>query len=200
MSMTPEEKARIDAIEAALLARWPETRIAPTLERIAALTDILGSPQLTYPTIHVGGTNGKTSTSRMIDSMLFEMGLRTGRFTSPHLESYLERIRLTQYYLSLPNELKSEGRLSRSMFRTSMSDYIPQSVLNYDDKTGANAPFRSTQKTIQSRVELTCSLLQQMNANAELVNLIRAKSFKFKYLMATFPELLRWCEKNFDNY
>ena len=92
MSMTPEEKARIDAIEAALLARWPETRIAPTLERISALTDILGSPQLTYPTIHVGGTNGKTSTSRMIDSMLFEMGLRTGRFTSPHLESYLERI------------------------------------------------------------------------------------------------------------
>jgi len=92
MSMTPEEKARIDAIEAALLARWPETRIAPTLERISALTDILGSPQLTYPTIHVGGTNGKTSTSRMIDSLLFEMGLRTGRFTSPHLESYLERI------------------------------------------------------------------------------------------------------------
>jgi dihydrofolate synthase/folylpolyglutamate synthase len=90
--MTPEEKARIDAIEVALLARWPETRIAPTLERISALTDILGSPQLTYPTIHVGGTNGKTTTSRMIDSMLFEMGLRTGRFTSPHLESYLERI------------------------------------------------------------------------------------------------------------
>ena len=92
MSMTPEEKIRIDAIETELLARWPETRIAPSLERIAALTDILGSPQLTYPTIHVGGTNGKTSTTRMIDSMLFEMGLRTGRFTSPHLESYLERI------------------------------------------------------------------------------------------------------------
>jgi dihydrofolate synthase/folylpolyglutamate synthase len=92
MSMTPEEKARIDAIEEALLARWPETRIAPTLERISALTDILGSPQLTYPTIHIGGTNGKTTTSRMVDSLLFEMGLRTGRFTSPHLESYLERI------------------------------------------------------------------------------------------------------------
>ena len=92
MSMTPEEKARIDAIEEALLARWPETRIAPTLERISALTDFLGSPQLTYPTIHIGGTNGKTTTSRMVDSLLFEMGLRTGRFTSPHLESYLERI------------------------------------------------------------------------------------------------------------
>ena len=87
-----DDQARIEAIEAALLKRWPETRIEPTLERIAALVDILGSPQLTYPTIHIGGTNGKTSTSRMIDSLLFQMGLRTGRFTSPHLESFLERI------------------------------------------------------------------------------------------------------------
>ena len=90
--ISPDDQARVDAIEKALLARWPENRIAPSLERIAALVDILGSPQLTYPTIHVGGTNGKTTTSRMIDSLLFEMGLRTGRFTSPHLESYLERI------------------------------------------------------------------------------------------------------------
>jgi len=88
----PDDQARIEAIEKALLARWPENRIAPTLERISALVDILGSPQLTYPTIHVGGTNGKTTTARMIDSLLFEMGLRTGRFTSPHLESFLERI------------------------------------------------------------------------------------------------------------
>ena len=90
--ISPEDQVRIDAIEQALLARWPETRIEPTLDRIAALVDILGSPQLTYPTIHIGGTNGKTTTSRMVDSLLFEMGLRTGRFTSPHLESYLERI------------------------------------------------------------------------------------------------------------
>ena len=88
----PDDQARIDAIEKALLARWPENRIAPTLERISALVDILGSPHLTYPTIHVGGTNGKTTTARMIDSLLYEMGLRTGRFTSPHLESFLERI------------------------------------------------------------------------------------------------------------
>ena len=90
--ISPEDQALIDEIEKKLLARWPETRIEPTLERIAALVDVLGSPQLTYPTIHIGGTNGKTTTSRMIDSLLFEMGLRTGRFTSPHLESYLERI------------------------------------------------------------------------------------------------------------
>lgn len=91
-AITPDDQERIDAIEQALLKRWPETRIAPTLERISALVDALGSPQLTYPTIHVGGTNGKTTTARMIDSLLFAMGLRTGRFTSPHLESYLERI------------------------------------------------------------------------------------------------------------
>ena len=90
--ISPEDQSRIDAIEQALLARWPETLIEPTLDRIAALVDMLGSPQLTYPTIHIGGTNGKTTTSRMIDSLLFEMGLRTGRFTSPHLESFLERI------------------------------------------------------------------------------------------------------------
>jgi dihydrofolate synthase/folylpolyglutamate synthase len=91
-NISPEDQVLIDAIEQKLLARWPETRIEPTLERIAALVDVLGSPQLTYPTIHIGGTNGKTTTSRMIDSLLFEMGLRTGRFTSPHLETYLERI------------------------------------------------------------------------------------------------------------
>jgi dihydrofolate synthase/folylpolyglutamate synthase len=91
-NINPDDQARIDAIENALLARWPENRIAPTLERISALVDMLGSPQLTYPTIHIGGTNGKTTTSRMVDALLFEMGLRTGRFTSPHLESYLERI------------------------------------------------------------------------------------------------------------
>ena len=92
MIISPDDQERIDAIEQALLARWPETRIAPSTQRISALVDILGSPQLTYPTIHVGGTNGKTTTSRMIDALLFAHGLRTGRFTSPHLESYLERI------------------------------------------------------------------------------------------------------------
>ena len=92
MMISPDDQERVDAIEQALLARWPETRIAPSTERIAALVDILGSPQLTYPTIHIGGTNGKTTTSRMVDALLFAHGLRTGRFTSPHLETYRERI------------------------------------------------------------------------------------------------------------
>ena len=63
-----------------------------TLDRIAALVDVLGTPQLSYPTIHIAGTNGKTTTTRLVDSLCFELGMRTGRFTSPHLESFLERI------------------------------------------------------------------------------------------------------------
>ena len=89
---SPENLQVLDLIYQALLKRWPETRIEPSLDRIAALCDALGSPQLSYPTIHVAGTNGKTTTSRMIDSLLRELGYRTGRFTSPHLESFLERI------------------------------------------------------------------------------------------------------------
>ena len=87
-----DDLQRLEAIEKALLNRWPETRIAPTLERIAALADVLGSPQLSYPTIHIAGTNGKTTTTRLIDSLCYQLGMRTGRFTSPHLESFLERI------------------------------------------------------------------------------------------------------------
>ena len=92
MNKVNETQKRLDEVERALLNRWPETRIAPTLERIALLADLLGSPQLSYPTIHIAGTNGKTTTTRLIDTLCLELGLRTGRFTSPHLESFLERI------------------------------------------------------------------------------------------------------------
>ncbi|WP_344512439.1 folylpolyglutamate synthase/dihydrofolate synthase family protein [Dactylosporangium maewongense] len=62
------------------------------LGRIEALLDSLGSPQRAYPAIHLTGTNGKTSTARMIDSLLRAHGLRTGRYTSPHLQTIRERI------------------------------------------------------------------------------------------------------------
>jgi dihydrofolate synthase/folylpolyglutamate synthase len=83
---------QLDA-EAALLARLPQ-RMVPDLDRIIDLVDLLGSPQRAYPSIHVTGTNGKTSTVRMIDSLLRAFGLTTGRTTSPHLESMRERISL----------------------------------------------------------------------------------------------------------
>jgi len=89
---TADNEAALEVIYEALLKRWPETRLEPSLNRIAALCDALGSPELTYPVVHIAGTNGKTTTSRMIDSLFTELGYRTGRFTSPHLETFLERI------------------------------------------------------------------------------------------------------------
>ena len=89
---SPEDLEVIKIIEAALMKRWPESKIEPSLNRISALVDALGAPQLSYPTVHIGGTNGKTSTSRMVDALFLELDYRTGRFTSPHLESFLERI------------------------------------------------------------------------------------------------------------
>ena len=78
--------------EGEILARRPEHAIEPTLERMSALVSVLGDPQRSYPVIHITGTNGKTSTARMIESLLRARGLRTGLFTSPHLSSIRERI------------------------------------------------------------------------------------------------------------
>ena len=89
---SPDDLEVLGVVEAALLKRLPESQIEPSLVRIAALLDALGSPELSYPTVHIGGTNGKTSTARMVDSLFTELDYRTGRFTSPHLESMLERI------------------------------------------------------------------------------------------------------------
>src|SRR5689334_11238450 len=89
-----ETPTSYDDVQRTLLARWPETRLEPSLDRIAALTELLGDPQRTYPVVHLTGTNGKTTTSRMIDDLLRARGLRTGRFTSPHVESMTERISL----------------------------------------------------------------------------------------------------------
>ncbi|RKN49887.1 bifunctional folylpolyglutamate synthase/dihydrofolate synthase [Micromonospora costi] len=80
-------------VEAELAGRG-YTRMVFELDRIESLLDLLGSPQRAYPSIHLTGTNGKTSTARMIDSLLRAFGLHTGRYTSPHLETVRERISL----------------------------------------------------------------------------------------------------------
>ncbi|HEU5038538.1 MAG TPA: folylpolyglutamate synthase/dihydrofolate synthase family protein [Nocardioides sp.] len=92
MSETPRLAETFEEVEDALLSRWPETRLEPSLDRIRAFTELLGDPQRSYPVIHLTGTNGKTSTSRMIDTLLRALDLRTGRFTSPHVERMTERI------------------------------------------------------------------------------------------------------------
>jgi dihydrofolate synthase / folylpolyglutamate synthase len=82
-----------DDVSAALDQRG-FTRMAFDMQKIRALMDVLGSPQRAYPAIHLTGTNGKTSTARMIDALLRAHGLHTGRYTSPHLETVRERISL----------------------------------------------------------------------------------------------------------
>jgi dihydrofolate synthase/folylpolyglutamate synthase len=90
MSLPPPTD--LGRVEKELLARWPESRIEWKLERMTALMDALGDPHLAYPVVHIAGTNGKTSTARMIDALLRAFDVRTGRYTSPHLESITERI------------------------------------------------------------------------------------------------------------
>jgi dihydrofolate synthase/folylpolyglutamate synthase len=89
---TPDEIAALLQVEHLLDQRWPETKIEPSLTRISALMDLLGSPQRGYPSIHVAGTNGKTSVARMVDALLTALQWRTGRTISPHLQSAVERI------------------------------------------------------------------------------------------------------------
>ena len=86
------DRERADAVYTALLRRQGERWVQPRIERTARVLALLDDPQKTYRVVHVTGTNGKTSTSRMIESLVRALGLRTGLFTSPHLERFTERI------------------------------------------------------------------------------------------------------------
>jgi len=89
-----EVSARMRQVEAEILARAPEHQVQPSLERVEAVLNLLGNPERTYRTVHITGTNGKTSTARMTERLLAATGMRTGRFTSPHLATIRERISL----------------------------------------------------------------------------------------------------------
>ncbi|TDD92453.1 bifunctional folylpolyglutamate synthase/dihydrofolate synthase [Saccharopolyspora karakumensis] len=90
--MDPAALHELRVVEAELNERWPETKIEPSLDRIRALTDLLAEPQRSYPVVHIAGTNGKSSTTRIVDALLTGLELRTGRYTSPHLQLATERI------------------------------------------------------------------------------------------------------------
>ena len=91
----------LQRVLADLATRYPaEDKMIPDLDRITLLLDLLGSPQRAYPAIHLTGTNGKSSTARMIDALLQSFGLRPGRYTSPHLDSVTERITIDGQPLS----------------------------------------------------------------------------------------------------
>lgn len=83
---------RYAEVTAEILSRAPESDIDPRLDRVRTLLDLLGDPHRNFRAIHVTGTNGKTSTARMIDALMRGRGLRVGRYTSPHLRTVRERI------------------------------------------------------------------------------------------------------------
>jgi dihydrofolate synthase / folylpolyglutamate synthase len=85
---------RFERAVAELDARQPEHMPEPDLERIGALAALLDDPQLRYPTVHVTGTNGKTTTARLVSALACAHGLTTGLFTSPHLASVVERFEI----------------------------------------------------------------------------------------------------------
>ncbi len=86
------DRERADAVYAELLKRQGEQWVQPRVERTRRVLELLDDPQRTYRVVHITGTNGKTSTARMIESLIRAHGLRTGLFTSPHLERFTERI------------------------------------------------------------------------------------------------------------
>ena len=86
------DRARADAVYAALLTRQGEQWVQPRVERTRRVLELLGDPQATYRVVHLTGTNGKTSTARIVESIVRAHGLRTGLFTSPHLERFTERV------------------------------------------------------------------------------------------------------------
>src|SRR4051794_36115384 len=92
MTSQDSARARMAEVEKAILDRAPEHDLVPTLDRIAEVCGLLGDPQKAFRAVHVTGTNGKTTTTRLVERLLREHGLRTGRFTSPHLIDVRERI------------------------------------------------------------------------------------------------------------
>ncbi|GAA2197537.1 folylpolyglutamate synthase/dihydrofolate synthase family protein [Sinomonas flava] len=92
MSSPLSELSTVEEVYAELLSRAPENKMEPRLAPLFRAMDVLGEPNRAFPIIHVTGTNGKTSTARMIEAGLRAHGLRTGRYTSPHLSSVTERI------------------------------------------------------------------------------------------------------------
>lgn len=124
-----ELDAAVAKIYESIVERAPEHDIEPSLDRIRMLLDILGDPQNTFPTVHITGTNGKTSTARMIDAVLTAFGVRVGRFTSPHLIDVRERMNI-------------EGApISREAFIAAWNDIAPY-VEMVDTKSVADGGVR----------------------------------------------------------
>jgi dihydrofolate synthase / folylpolyglutamate synthase len=135
--------AALRAVETELGRRWPESRIEPSLDRIAALVDLLGMPQRSYPVLHIAGTNGKTSVARMLDALLRGIGLRVGRYTSPHLQRVTERISLYGAPIDPERYVEAYQDIERYVAMVDAGSQIPMST--FEVLTGmAFATFADT--------------------------------------------------------
>ena len=115
-------------VVADLFARQPENKVEPTLSRIRLLLEIMGDPQTSAPALIVAGTNGKTSTARMIDALLRSLGLRVGLFTSPHLTHVGERI------------LVDGVALSEDALVAALTELLPYVAIVDNAEVGAGRP------------------------------------------------------------
>ena len=125
-----QARYELGVVESELNQRWPETKMEPSTDRIATLLNLLGDPHRGYPVLHVGGTNGKTSVTRMIEALLTRMGLRVGRYTSPHLQLVTERISI------------DGAPISAAGYVDTYADVAPF-VTMVDNATGAAGPAMS---------------------------------------------------------
>ncbi|PJM75181.1 bifunctional folylpolyglutamate synthase/dihydrofolate synthase [Bifidobacterium simiarum] len=90
----------LDEVYRTIMGRAPEHDFDPKIDRMATIMDMLGNPQQSFRVVHITGTNGKGSTARMVESICRHYGLRTGLYTSPHVEKVTERIRIDGQQLS----------------------------------------------------------------------------------------------------
>ena len=129
-------------MEAALSQRWPENKLDPSLERIRDLLGLLGDPHRSCPVVHIAGTNGKTSTARLIDGLLREAGLRTGLMTSPHLDRVTERISLhgapldEERFVAAYDEIAPYLPLVDALYSDRTEQFIETQVKFEDGRTG----------------------------------------------------------------
>ncbi len=125
----------IQRVLSELATRYPaEDAMVPDLERISLLCDLLGSPNRAYPAIHLTGTNGKSSTARMIDALLQGFGLRPGRYTSPHLDSVTERISIDGQPISEERFVEAWDELSP--YVELVDSRMPQAMTFFEVLTG----------------------------------------------------------------
>ncbi|WP_053618616.1 folylpolyglutamate synthase/dihydrofolate synthase family protein [Nocardiopsis sp. NRRL B-16309] len=128
---------RYAEVTAQILSRAPESEIDPTLDRVRTLLDLLGDPQRGFRVIHVTGTNGKTSTARMIDALMRARGLRVGRYTSPHLRTVRERIVVDgepvsqDRFVEIYDEISPYVDMADSMSDTRLSFFEILTVMAY---------------------------------------------------------------------